>query len=86
MSVPRCETLVFGLVFGMVLASLSAVGSHGGGRGRWGWGPLADHMESVVVSIKSFPPTAEQRPWLTPGGNIRYPLKTPYRDGTKHVI
>ena len=23
---------------------------------------------------------------LTPGGNIRYQLKTPYRDGTTHVI
>ena len=23
---------------------------------------------------------------LTPGGNIRYKLKTPYRDGTTHVI
>ena len=29
---------------------------------------------------------SEQRLSLTPNGNVRYPLKTPYRDGTTHVI
>lgn len=29
---------------------------------------------------------AEQRLSLTPNGNVRYQLKTPYRDGTTHVI
>ena len=28
----------------------------------------------------------EKRLSLTPNGNIRYQLKTPYRDGTTHVI
>ncbi len=32
----------------------------------------------------------ERAPWsfrqLPPGGNVRYALKTPYRDGTTHVI
>jgi hypothetical protein len=32
------------------------------------------------------PPVAVERLSLTPQGNIRYALKTPYRDGTTHVI
>ncbi len=31
-------------------------------------------------------PVALERLSLTPQGNIRYALKTPYRDGTTHVI
>jgi len=34
----------------------------------------------------SRPAIAEQRLSLTPNGNVRYSLKTPYRDGTRHVI
>ena len=34
----------------------------------------------------SRPAVSEQRLSLTSGGNIRYQLKTPYRDGTTHVI
>jgi hypothetical protein len=32
------------------------------------------------------PAIAEPRPSLTPHGNVRYQLKTPYRDGTTHII
>ncbi len=32
------------------------------------------------------PAVSEKRLTLTPSGNIRYQLKTPYRDGTTHVI
>jgi Putative transposase len=32
------------------------------------------------------PAVAEKRLSLTPNGNVRYQLKTPYRDGTTHVI
>lgn len=32
------------------------------------------------------PAVSEQRISFTPSGNIRYELKTPYRDGTTHVI
>jgi hypothetical protein len=32
------------------------------------------------------PPVADKRLSLAPDGNIRYRLKTPYRDGTTHVI
>ena len=34
----------------------------------------------------SRPAVSEKRLSLTPNGNIRYRLKTPYRDGTTHVI
>jgi hypothetical protein len=34
----------------------------------------------------SRPAVSEPRLSLTPHGNVRYPLKTPYRDGTTHVI
>jgi hypothetical protein len=34
----------------------------------------------------SRPAVSENRLSLTPNGNIRYQLKTPYRDGTTHVI
>ena len=34
----------------------------------------------------SRPAIAEQRLSLTPNGNARYQLKTPYRDGTTHVM
>ena len=32
------------------------------------------------------PAVSERRFSLTPNGNVRYELKTPYRDGTTHVI
>ena len=34
----------------------------------------------------SRPAVSEKRLWLTRGSSIRYQLKTPYRDGTTHVI
>jgi hypothetical protein len=34
----------------------------------------------------SRPAVSEKSLTLTPNGNIRYLLKTPYRDGTTHVI
>jgi hypothetical protein len=34
----------------------------------------------------SRPAVVEKRLSLTLGGNVRYQLKTPYRDGTTHVI
>ena len=32
------------------------------------------------------PPVSEKRLFVTPRGDIGYSLKTPYRDGTTHVI
>jgi hypothetical protein len=34
----------------------------------------------------SCPAVSEKRLSLTPNGNVRYQLKTPYRDGTTHII
>ena len=34
----------------------------------------------------SRPAVSEKRLSLTPNGNIRYQLKTPYKDGTTHII
>jgi hypothetical protein len=42
-------------------------------------------LERVCRYI-SRPAVSEQRLSLTPNGNVRYQLKTPYRDGTTHVI
>jgi len=34
----------------------------------------------------SRPPVAEERMALTASGHARYTLKTPYRDGTTHIV
>jgi hypothetical protein len=40
-------------------------------------------VEQDVVPLSA---VSEKRLSLTPNGNVRYQLKTPYRDGTTHVI
>jgi hypothetical protein len=40
----------------------------------------------VSVPIHQPPGSIEKRLSLTPGGNLCYLPKTPYRDGTTHVI
>ena len=44
------------------------------------------HKLERLCRYISRPAIAEQRLSLTPNGNVRYPLKTPYRDGTTHVM
>jgi hypothetical protein len=44
-----------------------------------------DKIECLARYV-SRPPVATERLSLTRGGNVRYALKTPYRDGTTHVI
>jgi len=44
-----------------------------------------DKMERLARYV-SRPPVATERLSQTQGGNVRYALKTPYRDGTTHVI
>jgi len=44
-----------------------------------------DKLERLCRYI-SRPAISEKRLSITPNGNIRYQLKTPYRDGTTHVI
>jgi hypothetical protein len=41
---------------------------------------------TLDIGILSRPAISEKRLSLTPNGNVRYQLKTPYRDGTTHVI
>jgi hypothetical protein len=50
-------------------------------------GVRANTMLGSLKILSNTPPTiAEQRMLLTPNGNVRYQPKTPYRDGTTHVI
>lgn len=44
-----------------------------------------DKVERLARYV-SRPPVATERLSLTQGGNVHYALKTPYRDGTTHVI
>jgi hypothetical protein len=44
-----------------------------------------DKLEHLARYV-SRPPVATERLSLTEGGYLRYALKTPYRDGTTHVI
>lgn len=44
------------------------------------------HKLERLCRYISRPAIAEQRLSLTPNGNVRYQLKTPYRDGTTYVI
>ena len=47
--------------------------------------PLAETRATPHYSTPA-PAVAGKRLSLTPNGNVRYELKTPYRDGTTHVI
>ena len=44
------------------------------------------HKLERLCRYISRPALSERRLSLTPNGNVRYQLKTPYRDGTKHVM
>ena len=50
----------------------------------WRPGPMNAKLERLCryISRRRYP----KRLSLTRGGNVRYQLKTPYRDGTTHVI
>jgi hypothetical protein len=48
-------------------------------------GPQRDKLEHLARYV-SRPPVATERLSLTESGHVRYVLKTPYRDGTTHVI
>jgi hypothetical protein len=62
---------------------------NGTARFRWVKAPTsADERKKLerLCRYISRPAVSEKRLSLTPNGNVRYQLKTPYRDGTKHVI
>ena len=44
------------------------------------------HKLERLCRYISRPALSEKRLSLTPNGNVRYQLKTPYRDGTTHVV
>lgn len=53
-----------------------------------GWAAKADERNKLERLCRSMsrPAISEKRLSLTPNGNVRYQLKTPYRVGTTHVI
>lgn len=53
--------------------------------GVWAKGGEREKLEHLARYV-SWPPIATQRLSLTDSGHVRYSLKTPYRDGTTHVI
>ena len=53
----------------------------------WRRGPMnANKLERLCRYIISRPAVPEARLSLTAGGLVRYQLKTPYSDGTTHVL
>ena len=64
------------------------VGKVGGFSLHAGVAARADERETLerLCRYISRPAIAEERLSLTPSGKVRYQLKTPYRDGTTHVI
>ena len=62
-----------------VLFTISAIGPRRRSSISW-------YRNTTRYSGRSWPAVAEKRLSLTSGGNIRYQLKTPYKDGTTHVI
>ena len=53
-------------------------------------GVVAQHWERKKLErlcrYITRPAISEKRLSITPAGNVRYQLKTPYRDGTTHVV
>jgi hypothetical protein len=53
-------------------------------------GVVAQHWERKKLErlcrYIARPAISEKRLSITPAGNVRYQLKTPYRDGTSHVV
>ncbi len=64
------------------------VGKAGGFSLHAGVAARADERKKLerLCRYISRPAVSEKRLSLTPNGNVRYRLKTPYRDGTTHVI
>jgi len=68
--------------FGDAVGKVSGFSLHAGVSAR------AQERQKIerLCRYISRPAVSEKRLSLTPNGNIRYQLKTPYRDGTSHVI
>jgi hypothetical protein len=68
--------------FGDEIGKVAGFSLHAGVMAR------ADERQKLerLCRYISRPAVSEKRLSLTPNGNVRYRLKTPYRDGTTHVI
>jgi hypothetical protein len=68
--------------FGDTVGKVAGFSLHAGVAAR------ADERKKLerLCRYISRPAVSEKRLWLTPNGNVRYQLKTPYRDGSTHVI
>lgn len=64
------------------VAESSGFSLHAGVAAEGGEREKLEHLARYIAR----PPIATERLALTDGGYIRYTLKTPYRDGTTHVI
>ncbi len=68
--------------FGDTVGKVAGFSLHAGVAARADERKKLEHLCRYI----SRPAVSEQRLSLTPNGNVRYQLKTPYRDGTTHVI
>ncbi len=50
------------------------------------WKPISGRSSRRLTRYVSRPPVAMERLDLTAQGQVRYRLKTPYRDGTTHIV
>jgi len=64
------------------VGKVAGLSLHAGVAGRAAEGKKLERLRRTI----SRPAVSEQRLSLTANGNVRYQLKTPYRDGTTHVI
>lgn len=64
------------------VAAASGFSLHAGVSARGSDREKLEHLARYIAR----PPVATERLALTDSGHIRYTLKTPYRDGTTHVI
>jgi len=76
-TLPACDE-----PFGDGVGKVAGFSLHAGGAAR---AAQRQKLERLCRYI-SRPAISEQRLSLTPNGNVRYELNTPYRDGTTHVI
>ena len=78
-TLPACEPEV---PFGDTVGKVAGFSLHAGVAAR------ADERTKLerLCRYTSRPAVSGKRLSLTPNGNIRYQLKTPYRDGATHVI
>ena len=76
-TLPACDEL-----FDNGVGKVAGFSLHAGVSARADERPKLERLCRYITR----PAVSEKRLSLTPNGNVRYQLKTPYRDGTTHVI